>query len=60
MENFDTWLNENDIERLWKITQGMLPELAASEAEMKEFLRVVTHAAMVKVGGHEYQTSTVQ
>jgi hypothetical protein len=58
--NFDTWLNENDIERLWKVTQGELPHVAASSEEMDEFLKLVTHVAMIKMGGIEYQTSTVQ
>jgi hypothetical protein len=60
MKTFDTWLNENDIERLWKVTQGELPLVAATANEMEEFLKLVTHAAMIKVGGDEYQTSTVQ
>lgn len=60
MENFDTWLNENDIERLWKVTQGELPHAAATANEMDEFLKLVTHAAMIKMGGVEYKTSTVQ
>ena len=60
MENFDTWLNEDDIERLWKVTQGELPDQAATANEMDEFLKLVTHAAMIKVGGSEYQTSIIQ
>ena len=56
----DTWLDENDIERLWKVIQGELPSAAASSNEMDEFLKLVNHAAMVKMGGVEYQTSTVQ
>lgn len=60
MENFDTWLNENDIERLWKVTQGELPDVAASADEMAEFLKLVTHAAMLKTGGSEYQHSVIQ
>lgn len=60
MKTFDTWLNENDIERLWKVTQGELPQVAATANEMEEFLKVVTHAAMIKIGGVEYQSSTVQ
>ena len=60
MENFDTWLNENDIERLWKVIQGELPHAAASSDEMDEFLKIVTRVAMIKMGGSEYQTSTVQ
>jgi hypothetical protein len=57
---FDTWLQENDIERLWKVVHGELPEVAASKNEMDEFLKLVTHVAMVKIGGSEYQTSTFQ
>lgn len=60
MKDVDTWLNENDIERLWKVIQGELPHAAASSDEMDEFLKLVTHVAMVKMGGSEYQTSTIQ
>jgi hypothetical protein len=60
MKDVDTWLNGNDIERLWKVIQGELPHAAASSDEMDEFLKLVTHVAMVKMGGIEYQTSTIQ
>jgi len=60
MKTFDTWLDENDIERLWKVTQGELPEVAASTDEMEEFLKVVTHAAMLKTCGSEYQHYILQ
>ena len=59
-DNFDTWLSENDIDRLWKVSHGELPPAAASSDEMDEFLKVVTHAAMVKMAGSDYQNNVIQ
>lgn len=56
----DTWLTKNDIDRLWKVLHGELPDAAASADEMDELLKLVTHAAMVKTGGSDYQTATIQ
>jgi hypothetical protein len=50
---FDTWLKEEDIQRLWDVVHGTLPEIAASSDEIDEFQRLVTHCAMLKVGGVE-------
>ena len=59
-KQFDTWLNEDDIMRLWNITQGILPNVAATSNEMDEFLKLVNHSAMLKMGGDGYDTSTLQ
>ena len=60
MNNFDTWLTEVDIERLWAVCHGTLPEIYASADEIDEFHRLVTHAAMLRVAGHDYLTAVVQ
>jgi hypothetical protein len=59
-DEFDTWLSDTDVERLWKVMQGELPQAAASSEEMDEFLKLVTHVAMIKTGGSGYQTATIQ
>jgi len=59
-DEFDTWLSDTDVERLWKVMQGELPHAAASSEEMDEFLKLVTHVAMIKTGGSGYQTATIQ
>jgi len=60
MTEFDTWLLDEDINRLWRIANGDLTVIAASTSEMKEFLRVVNHAVMIKMGGDGYQLATLQ
>ena len=59
-DEFDTWLSETDVDRLWKVTHGELPDAAASADELDEFLKLVTHVAMIKTGGSGYQTATIQ
>jgi hypothetical protein len=58
--DFETWLKEEDMQRLWDVCQGNLPEAAASERELEEFHRCVMHAAMVKIAGADYLSHTVQ
>jgi hypothetical protein len=60
MMEFDTWLTEADIERLWAVCHGTLPEIYASGEEIDEFARLVTHTAMLKVAGEEYSQAVVQ
>ena len=60
MMEFDTWLTEADIERLWAVCHGTLPEIYASVDEIDEFARLVTHAAMLRVAGEEYLQAVVQ
>jgi hypothetical protein len=55
----DSWLEEEDVDRLWKVAHGLLPDVAATSDEMAEFLRIVTHAAMLKVAGNDYQQYNV-
>jgi hypothetical protein len=56
---FDSWLDADDVDRLWKVVHGELPETAATADEIDEFHRVVTHAAMLKVAGKDYQQYNV-
>lgn len=60
MMEFDTWLEEADIERLWAVCHGTTTSLAASRDEIDEFERLVTHVAMVKMAGQEYLQATIQ
>ena len=60
MMEFDTWLTEADVERLWAVCHGTLPEIYASADEIDEFHRLVTHAAMLRVAGEDYSKATVQ
>jgi len=57
---FETWLEEKDIERLWAVCHGSLPETAATGDEIDEFARLVMHTAMLKVGGQDYAQATIQ
>jgi hypothetical protein len=57
---FETWLSDEDCMRLWAVVQGDLPESAATDDELVEFERCVTHAAMVKMAGADYLEHTVQ
>ena len=57
---FDTWLKEEDMQRLWDVCHGVLPENAATDDELIEFERCVMHAAMVKTAGEDYLMHTLQ
>jgi hypothetical protein len=59
MMEFESWLTEDDVDRLWQVVHGELPEVAATSDEITEFHRVVTHAAMIKVAGKDYQQYNV-
>lgn len=59
MSQFETWLTDEDAQRLWNVCQGNLPESAATHEELVEFERVVMHAAMLKMGGEDYETATL-
>lgn len=56
---FESWLDADDVDRLWKVVHGELPEVAATADEIDEFHRVVTHTAMLKVAGKDYQQYNV-
>lgn len=60
MDEFDSWLEEDDVQRIWDVAHGLLPENAATMDELVEFERLVQHAAMLKMGGSGYQAATLQ
>jgi hypothetical protein len=57
---FETWLEESDIERLWAVVHGDLPETATGADEINEFKRLVLHTAMIKMGGDGYLGAVLQ
>jgi hypothetical protein len=59
-DKLESWLEEDDIQRIWDVVHGNLPESAATADEIEEFSRLVTHAAMIKMGGTGYQGATLQ
>ena len=56
---FKTWLSDSDVERLFKVCHGELPQELASEKEIDEFTRVVMHTVMLKYGGEDYFSKTL-
>ena len=56
---FESWLDASDIERLWAVVHGDLPDTAATDDELAEFERLVVHAAMIKVAGADYRQYNV-
>jgi hypothetical protein len=60
MDEIESWLTDSDLQRLWDVCHGILPQVAASEDELAEFERVVMHAAMIKMGGTGYTTAILQ
>jgi len=60
MTVFDTWLTDADVERLWAVCHGTLPEIYASSEEIDEFARLVTHSAMIKLAVPDYSQAIVQ
>ena len=59
-DQIDSWLDPDDIPRLWAVVHGELPEVAATSDEITELLRIVEHAAMLKMGGSGYKTARLQ
>jgi len=59
-DKIDSWLDEQDIERMFAVVDGLLPDVAVTDAEIVEFQRVVNHAIMIKNGGSGYQGATLQ
>lgn len=57
--DFDTWLTGDDVQRLWDVCHGVLPQTAATEDELNEFKKLVLHAAMIKQAGPDYLEHTV-
>jgi hypothetical protein len=56
---FETWLTEEDVNRLYLVAVGELPEIQATTDELEEFAKVVLHTAMVKMAGDGYDTATL-
>jgi protein-L-isoaspartate O-methyltransferase len=59
-DQIESWLDPEDIPRLWAVVHGELPETAATADEITELLRITQHAAMLKMGGSGYQTAVLQ
>ena len=57
---FESWLDPEDVDRLWRVVHGELPEVAATSDELVEFERLVVHAAMLKVAGPDYRQYNIQ
>jgi hypothetical protein len=57
---FETWLEDADVQRLWDVVHGSLPEYAATDVELVEFERLVTHTAMLKFAGEDYLEHSIQ
>lgn len=57
---FDTWLSEADVKRIYKVCTGELSDAYTSEDELSEFSRVIEHAAMIKLGGEGYDSAVLQ
>lgn len=60
IDQIDSWLEAEDIDRLFAVVEGRLPDVAVTAAEITEFQRVVNHAIMIKQGGSGYQQATLQ
>jgi len=60
MDKYDTWLSDEDIQRLWDVTHGLLPSTFASSDEMEEFLNVVNQAWLRKIGNSPFEKVTIQ
>jgi hypothetical protein len=56
----ETWLTESDIERLYRVSIGNLPEYHATLSEILEFNRVIEYNITLKTAGPEYVGATIQ
>jgi hypothetical protein len=56
---FETWLTEEDVTRLYLVAVGELPDTQATHDELEEFSKVVFHSAMIKMGGEGYDSATL-
>lgn len=52
---FDTWLEDRDIERIWKVIHGELPLEFCSKEEMDEFSNIIEQA-----GKNKWKSITLQ
>ena len=46
--NIESWLTDEDKERVWKVVHGELPESFITDNELREFNRVIMVAALMK------------
>lgn len=46
--DLETWLSQRDIERIYLVVQGELPESCAGEEELQEFTRLIIATAVAK------------
>ena len=46
--NVESWLTDEDKERVWKVGHGELPESFITDNELREFNRVIMVAALMK------------
>jgi endonuclease/exonuclease/phosphatase family metal-dependent hydrolase len=56
----DSWLEEEDIDRIFLAAEGTLPSTAVTEDELTEFQRIVDHLIKIRAGGSGYQQATLQ
>lgn len=56
----DSWLEEEDIDRIFLAAEGTLPSTAVTEDELVEFHRIVDHLIKIRAGGSGYQQATLQ
>jgi hypothetical protein len=47
--NVESWLTNEDKQRIWKVVHGQLPESFITDNELKEFNRVLMVAALMKM-----------
>jgi hypothetical protein len=59
-DQIDSWLEPEDIDRIYAAAEGRLPESAVTDDELQEFQRIVDHLIMIKQGGSGYQQATIQ
>jgi len=51
--NIESWLTDEDKERVWKVVHGELPESFITDNELREFNRVIMVAALMKTNSIE-------
>ena len=56
----DSWLEAEDINRIFAAAEGTLPETAVTCDELEEFQRIVEHLIKIRAGGSGYQQATIQ
>ncbi len=59
-DQIDSWLEAEDIDRIYATAEGRLPETAVTDDELREFQRIVEHLIIIKQGGSGYQQATLQ